>query len=777
MHHNRAAVSTTTGQLRANGGARAWLRSRTAWLAGAGLLVAALGLRLYRLGAQSLWLDEGGTWAEITGRTGKGWPGLVAELWSPDAAYPIYHLLLKAWVGLAGDTEWALRLPSAIAGALAVVAVWLAAREILHAERSNAQGPDVRAIIAGLLLLTSPYALWHAQDAKTYSLLMLAIALLLWSFLRALRRDDSTAWLLTLGLALVSVFVHRLALLSLAGLALAYVIAWPRHDDGRRTAPRRAPLAVGQWSEVGGRSALAGLALLLAAFAIYGAIRAVGAESRGSGGHVAAGPLLGIWLTFAHFSLDRGNVDGFLGLPLLAWALPAGVLTVWGVVRLARDARRGSPGAITLLCALGVPLALLAAALAFAPIYEARYAMVAFPAWVLALAYPLVAVDESRQTIDDRVSGRSGAAYVDRRDRSILYRPSSIVYGILVAALLGANAAVLLQPEHGQFSGAPVKEQWREGVAAIARRAHPDDLLILHPYYADQMWAYYAPRVTPDPLPPPIAFTGFREGYAFEQLTDPRAIRERFRREYEPVFNASAYGKKRMLMLMAPEHARTIDPPKTREELEAERPGATFAEDDRYGWLGLRFQYADKQGTWPCGGASFVGVEVMCASFPETFNAGGPGSIPEPETPLHAVFGGELRLRGFTIAPAGGALRPGGTLPITLFWAAVRPPSHDYTMFLHLCRDCDVPPLAQDDRPPLNGYFPAGQTTTWRVDDPVHDERAVFLPPDLPPGRYTLLLGVYPAGNPAIAARLPVESDAPAPGGTRLVLADVDVTR
>ena len=33
-----------------------------------------LALRLYRLGAQSLWLDEGGSWAEVTGRTGKSWP-------------------------------------------------------------------------------------------------------------------------------------------------------------------------------------------------------------------------------------------------------------------------------------------------------------------------------------------------------------------------------------------------------------------------------------------------------------------------------------------------------------------------------------------------------------------------------------------------------------------------------------------------------------------------------------------------------------------------------
>src|SRR4026209_1034675 len=56
------------------------------------LFGAALLIRLYRLGSQSLWLDEGGTWAEATV---KRWPALLAELWGRDAAYPLYHVLLK----------------------------------------------------------------------------------------------------------------------------------------------------------------------------------------------------------------------------------------------------------------------------------------------------------------------------------------------------------------------------------------------------------------------------------------------------------------------------------------------------------------------------------------------------------------------------------------------------------------------------------------------------------------------------------------------------------
>src|SRR6266576_1854084 len=85
------------------------------------LFLIALVPRLYRLDAQSLWLDEGGTWSEVTGRTGKGWLALLGELFRKDAAYPLYHILLKAWVTVAGDSEWALRFPSALAGAATVL--------------------------------------------------------------------------------------------------------------------------------------------------------------------------------------------------------------------------------------------------------------------------------------------------------------------------------------------------------------------------------------------------------------------------------------------------------------------------------------------------------------------------------------------------------------------------------------------------------------------------------------------------------------------------------
>ncbi len=746
------------------------------------LFVLAFALRLYRLGAQSLWLDEGSTWAEVTRH---GWGALLADLFRPTAAYPLYHLLLKSWIGIAGDSEWALRFPSALAGALTVVVMYLLALEIADCRAENAarrrtkdEGRKIHAacpssipstarfvsvsngrtgvyrrlsVIAALLFAASPFAIWHAQDAKVYSMVMLVAALLLFAVLRALRYSTWRSWLLVAGLAVMALLGHRLMLLPLAGLALACtLVLHQRH-----------------WQ----LTAFA-LAIVLSVAGVYGLASAVVTNGWQESGHVAAGPLLGLWLTFVHFSLDRGDIGGFLGMPLLVWLVPFIMLTLWGMALIVRDAWRGNMAAIVVVCAFTVPLALFAIALAFAPIYESRYATMAFPVWIVVLAWPFGNDGQRTPVLPfDTLTNRAVEGIDDgqrhQAHSSIVYRLSSASRWVLLAALFMINAAVLLQPEHGLFSGAPVKEEWRQAISYLAGELHPDDLLILHPYYAAPMWDYYAPRVTPDPLPQPAAFSNFSEGDCAETYKgEPESISECFRRRYDVPFAQFAFGKKRALLLIAPDHAATIDRPPT--------------SDDQFGWVGLRFQFSEQQRAWPCGGERFVGVQVMCQSYPSFFGETGAAAIPQPAVPLEATFGGEIKLRGYSVTPLGGMVRPGGSLPITLYWQAVTKPTHNYSMFLHLCHDCSQPPLAGTDLPPLNGYPPAGLTTTWRVGDPVHDERTLAIPTDLPPGRYTLLLGVRNAdADPTdLSTRLPVtSSDAPVLGATRLVLGEVEVNK
>lgn len=86
-----------------------------------------------------------------------------------------------------------------------------------------------------------------------------------------------------------------------------------------------------------------------------------------------------------------------------------------------------------------------------------------------------------------------------------------------------------------------------------------------------------------------------------------------------------------------------------------------------------------------------------------------------------------------------------------------------------------MPPLANNDGPPLSGLFPAGETSSWRAQDPVHDERSLTLPADLAPGRYTLLLGVY-AGDGSEASRLTISNTmGEVLSAGRLVLGQIEI--
>ncbi|HET8626873.1 MAG TPA: phospholipid carrier-dependent glycosyltransferase [Thermomicrobiales bacterium] len=130
---------------------------------------------------------------------------------------------------------------------------------------------------------------------------------------------------------------------------------------------------------------------------------------------------------------------------------------------------------------------------------------------------------------------------------------------------------------------------------------------------------------------------------------------------------------------------------------------------------------------------------------------------------LDARFGDEIALRGFDLgpvasprllyAPAGpGAVahppRPGDTLGLTLLWDALRPPSGDYQLFVHL-RDAANRTVAQRDTPPRAD----DPTSAWRPGSPVLVNADLALPAPLPPGRYTVVIGLYRPGSPRLPAR------------------------
>lgn len=140
--------------------------------------------------------------------------------------------------------------------------------------------------------------------------------------------------------------------------------------------------------------------------------------------------------------------------------------------------------------------------------------------------------------------------------------------------------------------------------------------------------------------------------------------------------------------------------------------------------------------------------------------------VPPPVAQLRpAAFGDALHLRGFEQQ---GQPTPGATLLFRLQWEVNASLPADYNLFVHLVNS-EGTRVAQLD--------PAYPTTQWEPGRFQTTEIPLTLPPDLPPGEYKLLIGLY---DPAAAgARLPLGSphtaDPALSGSNALLLATLEL--
>jgi len=100
------------------------IRPGIPWLCG----LLAFAVFVAGIGGPSLWIDEGHTWRYAQEPLGTM---LSTTLGSTNAVEAAYYVVLHFWIGIAGSSEVALRLPSAVAMA---IAVW-AALEVGQATR------------------------------------------------------------------------------------------------------------------------------------------------------------------------------------------------------------------------------------------------------------------------------------------------------------------------------------------------------------------------------------------------------------------------------------------------------------------------------------------------------------------------------------------------------------------------------------------------------------------------------------------------------------------
>ncbi|MBE7554736.1 MAG: glycosyltransferase family 39 protein [Anaerolineales bacterium] len=129
---------------------------------------------------------------------------------------------------------------------------------------------------------------------------------------------------------------------------------------------------------------------------------------------------------------------------------------------------------------------------------------------------------------------------------------------------------------------------------------------------------------------------------------------------------------------------------------------------------------------------------------------------PRPATPLQADFDGQIIFHGYTLTPSlaktGGAVSPGERMALTLVWQAQTQLDTDYAVFVQL-RNAANTILASADHQPYQGLVP---TSTWPAGGIIQEVTWLSLPPDLPPGRYNIYVGLYRPDN---LERLPLRND------------------
>jgi mannosyltransferase len=414
-------------------------------------------LRRYHLGDESLWFDE----ADIVSRARQPVSVLIQGFTQAGENGPLYTLLLHYWVAaldalpLLGKAvhfifgaayEAPVRALSLLFGVASVPPMYILARRV---------GGHWVGLLAAALLALNPFHIWHSQDAKMYSLLVLMTLVSTLLYLSALRRNTLVLWGSYVAATWVMLTTHSMGILVL----LAQLVATPFLLRSRTSGTARR-----------GRLVRWGWAMLL-----------------------IMGPLFPIvWLRVAALLTNTVDVGG--------WYAPAGLHDIFGTVLVNFAVNRSDPlwevtGAVMMaaLALLGtrrlistnhqpavegaaieesnkpkpakpeglgplivalwlLPIAGLWLVSLRVPLFQARYLIMALPAYLVLVAMGLV--------------------WLKRRQPLLAAVPGILLVMTTGVALAGVN-----------YSTQPQKEDWRGAMVYVQDHARLRDVIIVFPGY------------------------------------------------------------------------------------------------------------------------------------------------------------------------------------------------------------------------------------------------------------------------------------------------------
>ena len=421
------------------------------------ILAVAFALRVSTLGLQELRGDEAFGYFFSQ----QSYSQIVTETLRLGEPHPVAsYFLQKLWSGIAGDSEFALRFVSAWFGTLAVALLYRLGRSLAL--------PRSAAALAALLLAISPYAVWHSQDARMYSMSLALTIASMWLLVEGLQKERWTLWVAYGAVSLLALYTHYFAAFVLAAqgvFVVGMMIAAPR----KRAACLRWLVAV------------AAIALLYLPWLVFARSILSGYKGAGDSPGIVAMVVRSLSALTVAVSVPSSQH--------VAMALLAIVLVAVGAVTLARrsSASPSEPWSprwtlALLLLYLLLPLAASWISALRRPIFDERYLITASAPFLLLVAAGLSG-DPARTTRRLTPGGVARLAML----------------ALLLAAMLLSLQNYLTNPAYSKSRG------WRDLAVALDRLAQgmPAAQVRLVQNYPDPtLWYYYRGPVAHTVLPP-----------------------------------------------------------------------------------------------------------------------------------------------------------------------------------------------------------------------------------------------------------------------------------
>ena len=177
-------------------------------------MVAATWLRLHAISDKSFWTDEGISAAF----TRLGWYDFARILWRREGNMTLYYLLLRGWTHL-GDSVAMIRGFSVLCSVATIPALYLLGRRLFGEWTARA---------AVILFTINAYSVRYAQEARSYSLVVLLVTIATYFFARALEEERCWRWYTLF--SVLAIYAHFFAVLVVVAQG---VFAWQTPHKGR----------------------------------------------------------------------------------------------------------------------------------------------------------------------------------------------------------------------------------------------------------------------------------------------------------------------------------------------------------------------------------------------------------------------------------------------------------------------------------------------------------------------------------------------------------------